>query len=61
MGYSRTTMQFRQLLPLAALLLAVNIRSSSGQQLIGTVYGVNNAGLLNVFQHSGGGSQTTFV
>jgi hypothetical protein len=45
----------------ALLLLAVNIQSSSGQRLIGTVYSVNNAGLLNVYQHSGGGAQTTFV
>lgn len=42
------------------LLLAVNILSSSGQRLVGTVYGVNNAASLNVYQHSGGGAQTTY-
>lgn len=50
-----------QILPLLALVFAVGLMSSNAQRLVGTIYGVNNAALLNVFEHSNGGAQTKYV
>lgn len=46
---------------LLATILVTDLPMGSGQRLVGTIYGVNNAGLLNVYQHSSGGPLTKYV
>jgi hypothetical protein len=49
------------LLLLLATLLTTDLPMGSGQRLVGTVYGVYNAGLLNIYKHTSGGSLTKYV
>jgi len=46
---------------LLAVICAVNQMTANAQRLVGTIYGVTNAGLLNVYEHSGGNAQTRYI
>ena len=50
-----------QMLLLLVVINTSGLMLSNAQRLIGTIYGVNNAALLNVFEHSDGGAQTKYV